>query len=276
MNSQFETILSGQPQCVRDVVDMVRADPIYAKLMPTRGMFGISIEGRVCIFGVRVSLKGSEAKTIGELFEACHYSMDWSPKVYQIITSVGDAIVLSGEYSKICCCYPTIAVIMPELTEYFNTIGVSIKYDGCNFEMWFTHAPGVRSAIEVGNDPRKIADCRGDLLYRQLYSKYLTPYFEEVAALELLKSLPSPIAEAIADCIWAVIARRPKRGNHRATFNNSVPPWESETAWLREVEYTYFDMYGEETLVEPYYEPGQSWEDAVAALHDNEPPWDMD
>lgn len=102
----------------------------------------------------------------------------------------------------------------------------------------FVHLPHITHVISN-------LDTRNDMylgingLQQKLIETYLTPYVEEAYTLELLPQvLPQPIAEAIADCIMGVIARR--------RHNDGRPPLVADwqTAWDHEVILTYVDMFG--------------------------------
>jgi hypothetical protein len=262
MNPEINAALQGQPEYIHDVVKMVLADPLYAKIAPTIKLIKLG-PYRVHILGTYATKDMVKAKTIGELFTLHYHYYGWRRGVKNIIKSAENEIIKSGAYDKICRCTPTIVHILPRLIDYFTGIGISIEYDGVTLKLWFTYASDISAVINVKNNPEKIADWCGGALYEELHTKYLTQYYEEVAALDLVKSLPPPIAEAISDCIWGVIARRLPYEQ----FNNDVHPWNSNEAWEQEVTHTYRDMYGKNLCSYERAAHEHSWEEAAAAAY---------
>lgn len=118
--------------------------------------------------------------------------------------------------------------------------------------------PHITSTSEV--DSRERLTIGQGALSRKLIEKYLTPYIEEAYTLELLPTvLPQPIAEAIADCLMGVIARRAVYSWGLALAVNYV------TAWDQEVILTYRDMFKASPRV-PKIPAADSWEAAAKKM----------
>ncbi len=155
--------------------------------------------------------------------------------------------------------------------QYINSLyakyGIVADCVGQTFVRWFKKLPEIRVEMPIAEAQKTIWFERACPLYKKLVERYYTPFVEEVLIFRALAEiLPQPIAEAIFDCIWGVIGRRPYYEIRMIRTNR-------EDAWRDEVCYTYYDMYGEmpDQLGIP---DAESWEAAAKMLYSEPEPVD--
>lgn len=144
-------------------------------------------------------------------------------------------------------------------SQWYNKYEIGFELDGEYFTRWFARLPEVKFRDKINLVTFNEVGYYDQINYAAvLVGRYGTPHIDEILTLRLIPQLlPQPIAEAILDCMYSVIARRFKRDCTYPYF-----PWSSKKSWQQEVEFTYGEMYRE-------WYPGyidthcESWEDAA-------------
>ena len=162
----------------------------------------------------------------------------------------------------LCKYEPMAEYYMPWIAAEYARAGIIAEYSDGVFTRKFAQMPEISVSIHTNNILVTIQQDRTTLLFDKLTRTHLTPYVDEALALQAIaRILPQPIAEAIADCMYGVIARR-----YTQYTLGAWHPINSQEAWWAEVEYTYIDMFKRpsRSTARPL---ADSWEEAAALIH---------